>query len=298
MSFWGFLQALAGNERLDTLWPGGSNYIGAQLVMMTPLAVAKVMDSRAKGRLIFFACVISIVICTFATQSRGAFLGLSAAIAVFILSAKYRIRMFVVIGLMVLIAYPWVLEPYYKRISTVFESSSTLKQDPAVEARLILWKMAVRMWQDHPIAGIGLDNFSDVRLKYRPIFDHLIGQEEAREIVFTTEQRFPHGMYTGMLAETGTVGMVLLAILFLRNALMRFPTSRGDRDGPDISLLARGAQAGLIGFAVAATFGDYQYLETLYFQLFFVEAIKGCVQARAFVAAAEPAKPVLALNPA
>src|SRR5262249_31406731 len=141
-------------------------------------------------------------------------------------------------------------------------------------------------------------NFSDVRLQYRPIFDRTIEQEEAREIVFTSERRFPHGMYTGMMAETGLVGMVLLAILFLRNVFLRFPTTKGNSNGPDISLLARGAQAGLIGFAVAATFGDYQYLEMLYLQMFFVEAIRGCVEARAFVAATEPAKPVLALNPA
>src|SRR3990172_5331431 len=30
LALWGFQQSLLGNERLDTLWPGGSNYIASQ----------------------------------------------------------------------------------------------------------------------------------------------------------------------------------------------------------------------------------------------------------------------------
>jgi len=40
-------------------------------------------------------------------------------------------------------------------------------------------------------------------------------------------------------------------------------------------LQVKAAQAGLIGFAVAAFFGDFQYIEMLYLQSFFVGAVRG-----------------------
>ena len=59
LSFWGFVQGLGGNPRLDTLWPGGSDVIAAQLAMIAPLAFAKVLDEAEslRYRLAFFLCI-------------------------------------------------------------------------------------------------------------------------------------------------------------------------------------------------------------------------------------------------
>src|ERR1041384_1336968 len=276
VSFWGFLQALAGNQRLDDLWPGGSNYVGAQLALMTPLAIAKAMDKnvRLNVKLLFLACAVSMVLCIFATESRGAFLGLSAALFTFVLFTRYRARAIIVMAFIALLSYPWILQPSVERLSTIF--SSAKYEDPTIEGRVFLWKLAIEMWQDNPIAGIGLDNFSDYRKNYEGRLDRLIQSDETREIVFGGRARYPHGMYTGVLAETGIVGLALLLIVLFRNLWLPFPKYFvRDPAYSSLYLQARAAQAGLLGLAIAAIFGDFQYLEMFYLQMFFIGAVRG-----------------------
>ncbi len=282
LSFWGFLQGMAGNPRLDDLWPGGSNYIGAQLALMTPVALSKSLDKDIsfRARSVFIACALSMVLCILATQSRGAFLGLSIGCLGFLLTTRYRVRALVVIAFVVIVSLPWALQP----------SRSEVRQDSSVEARLVLWKIALLMWKDHFIAGVGLNNFSPLRRNYQSKFEDVIQSVETKEIVFDSEERYPHGLYTGMLAETGTVGMVLFLMMLLHNIWVSFPRQFARRESTrGLYLLLRGVQAGLLGFAVSAIFGDYQYIEMLYFQLFLVGAIRDSISALATVDVTETA---------
>jgi hypothetical protein len=62
----------------------------------------------------------------------------------------------------------------------------------------------------------------------------------------------------------------------MRNILCRFPASFTRLENqPSFYLQVKGAQAGLMGFAVSAFFGDFQYIEMLYLQAFFVGAVRG-----------------------
>ncbi len=270
LSFWGFLQALAGNERLDTLWPGGSNYIGAQLALMTPLAMAKAMDSRSqfKTKMVFLGCAVTMVLCMLATQSRGAFLGLCVGMIAFLMSVRYRIRALAIAALMAILAYPWVLQSSYERLGTIFVTPE--QRDVSAESRPVLWKIAFRIWEDYPIAGIGLDNFSLVKDRYATRVSDIVKSDDMQYEIFRG-LRYPHGMYTGLLVETGLIGIGLFLLLLLRNIFIRLPKQSANESA---YLIARGVQAGLIGFAAAAVFGDFQYIEMFYFQMFFLGAVR------------------------
>jgi len=297
MSFWGYLQTLVGNERLDTLWPGGSNYIAAQLALMAPLAIAKVLDknSSVSARLVFLGCASSMVLGAFGTQSRGSLLGLGVGMFAFLINTKYRARALLAAALLAFLVYPWILERSYTRLATTFAPEE--ERDLSAESRFVLWKIGLRIWEDYPIAGVGLENFSPVKEKYADKVGDIVPTQEMYDLIFN-QQRYPHGVYTGMLAETGLVGVSLFLILLLRSLLVRFPRSFS-RAAPHMGLYlqAKGAQAGLLGFAIASFFYDIQYIEMLYFQLFFVGAIKVYSDSLA-VAATVPAKSPLVLSPA
>jgi O-antigen ligase len=117
--------------------------------------------------------------------------------------------------------------------------------------------------------GVGLENFSAVKEGYADKVHDMVTSDEMANLIFG-RQRYPHGMYTGLLAETGLVGTGLLLVLILRNMFCRTPRSLSNA----LYLQMKGAKAGLIGFAVAAVFGDFQYIEILYVQLFFVGAVR------------------------
>jgi probable O-glycosylation ligase (exosortase A-associated) len=266
---WGFLQGLAGNSRLDSLWPGGSNYIAAQLALVAPLALAKALDQTVplKYRVLLLACFASIILCCMYTDSRGGFLGLIAGLIVFLPRVTKRMKALVlslVVGAVVL---AWMPRNYSDRISSIFAEQD--ERDESAASRDVLWQIAWRIWQDHPIAGVGLENFSPVKESYADKVDDIVMSEEMYSIIFN-RQRAPHGLYPGMMAEVGIVGTAIFLALLLRNILCRLPGSSAH----PLYLQVRAAQAGLIGLAIAAAFGDFQYLEMLYLQLFFIGAVR------------------------
>jgi len=278
LSLWGFEQSLNGNMRLDTLWPGGSNYIASQLALIAPFAIAKAADKNMRliYRVGFLTCAVFMVLCTFATQSRGALLGLILGMITFMFFVRYRIRAFAVLTLITVLVYPLVTETYVERIGTSFVSEE--ERDPSAESRFALWQLALRIWQDYPIAGVGLDNFPFMRSAYAAEFLDLVTSKEVYNLIFDEDlyrERAPHGVYTGMMAETGVVGAGLFILLLLRNIFVRFPKKFSDSPAnQSFYLQAKGAQAGLVGFAFAALFYDLQYIEMLYLQMFFIGAIK------------------------
>lgn len=278
LGLWGFEQSLRGNLRLDTLWPGGSNYIASQLALMAPLAMAKAADRnmRLTYRLGFITCAAFMVLCAFATQSRGAFLGLALGMFTFMFFVRYRVRAFAALMLIAVLVYPWVGVTSYDRIASAFAPSE--ERDVSAESRFALWQLGLRIWQDYPIAGVGLDNFSLMRSAYAGKVRDIVTSRQIYDLIFNEErykERQPHGVYTGMMAETGVIGAGLFILLLLRNIFVRFP--RKFIDSPpnqSLYLQAKGAQAGLVGFAFAALFYDLQYIEMLYLQMFFIGAIK------------------------
>jgi probable O-glycosylation ligase (exosortase A-associated) len=269
LAFWGILQGLAGNDRLDTLWPGGSNYIAAQLALVAPLALAKTFDEavKLKYRVLFLACFTAIILACMYTNSRGGFIGLIAGLIVFLTRVKTRMKVLVVSLLVGVLVLQWIPSNFSHRISSIFAEQD--ERDESANSRNVLWQIAWRIWQDHPITGVGLENFSPVKESYADKVGDIVTSEKMYHLIFN-QKRYPHGLYPGMMAEMGIVGTAIFLGLLLRNILCRLP---GISPHP-LYLQAKGAQAGLIGFAVAATFGDFQYIEILYLQLFFVGAVR------------------------
>jgi len=288
LSFWGVLQGLAGNPRLEDLWGvGTSNVLGALLVLMAPFILGNVLDASLsiRNRLLFLACAISVVLCCIYTDSRGAFLGLAVGMLFLTVQVKQRVKVLVTLALLALLSSPWLPESYFNRVSTIFAEES--QRDPSAEARLVLWKIAFRIWQDHPIAGVGLENYSDEKEKYAGKVTELGANDVIAGIVFNTH-RVPHSLYFCLLSEVGAVGLVLYLILYFRNAFGYVPPQSNGNSLPVLHFQIKGAQAGLVGFGVAALFGDFYYIEPLYFQLFWVGAARDLLWRRTTESTNEP----------
>ncbi len=274
LSVWGIQQGLRGNPRLDTLTVGGSNYLAAQLVLLVPLALAKACDTKLSrpARLGAWGCTIAMSLCIVYSNSRGGFVGAAFAVLWFLGWSKARLRIIVGIGLAGILMVPWIPQNYTTRLSSI--SADSDKEDLSARVRPVLWKIALRIWQDHPYLGVGPENFSPVKETYAFKVGDIVESQEEYDHIFG-QTRYTHGLYPGMLAETGIIGTGLFLILLLRNVACRLPRSFVNTAlHQDYVIQLRGAQAGLIGFAVAAFFGDFQYIELLYFQIFFVGAVR------------------------
>lgn len=274
LGFWGFLQGLAGNPRLDDLWPGGSSQISAALALVIPLVLARAMDpSLAKRlKLVLLGCAAAIVLCLMYTASRGGFLGLAGAAGTFFLLMRQRTKALIFSAAVAAAVLVWQPASYQERISTIFVP--TEQRDASAQSRVVLWTIALRIWQDHMIAGVGLDNFSPVKETYIDKVSDLVQDPIMYDIIFGKE-RMPHGVYTGMLAESGLVGLALFLCIVLRGLIFQVPPIFGaDGRFRNLHFQMRGAQAGLVGFLIASLFADLQYIEFFYVHLFFIGALR------------------------
>lgn len=284
LSFWGILQGLTGNARLEELWGvGGSNILGSLLVLMAPFIFANVLDTALpiRSRFIFLGCAIFVMLCTIYTDSRGAFLGLAIGMMMMLVQMKQRVQFLGALVLVAMLASPWLPEAYYGRVASIFAPADQL--DASAGARPFLWRIAFRIWQDHPIAGVGLGNFSAEKERYvGKVADMEMGEEIAG--VIFNQPRVPHSLYFSLLSEVGAVGLILYLVLFARNAFYRLPHAPDGVSLPPLYFQTKGAQAGLVGFAVAALFGDFYYIEPLYFQIFWAGAAYDVMRASHLVA--------------
>ncbi|TDC67831.1 O-antigen ligase domain-containing protein [Actinomadura sp. GC306] len=84
--------------------------------------------------------------------------------------------------------------------------------DRSVADRYHLWATAVRMWEDHPVAGVGPKNFAAYRDTYAGI-ELSSGSETADPVHGYIRQPLlsPHNEYLLFLSEQGVVGLAGLA---------------------------------------------------------------------------------------
>jgi hypothetical protein len=105
--------------------------------------------------------------------------------------------------------------------------------DNASSDREVYWGIAVRIWQDHPIAGIGADNWDLYYPRYKP----------AVSSSPLTNPDHPHNEYLNVLTSFGTFG--LLAYLWMWAALLwgAIRALRTERDPFYRGILTGGAGA-------------------------------------------------------
>lgn len=201
--------------RLKSIF-GSPNNVALYLGRVLPLLVAVALMGRATGRrrLAYGAALIPVAIALALTFSRGAlFLGLPAALLVlFILWQREASRP----------VWPWLAG----LVVLGAVALATALSVPALAARLDLrsatsvfrlnlWQASVNMFADHPLFGVGLDNFL-YAYRGRYIFDAAWQEPDLNH---------PHNVVLDFATRLGTLGLVAGGWLFwsLGRLLRRLP---------------------------------------------------------------------------
>jgi O-antigen ligase len=235
---------------------GDPNLMAAFIVPALVLAAAlrNGVDARAKSLLL--AAIVVLVAGLAATQSRGGLL--AAAVAFIAALLVMRGRRAAVLGagaLAVLVIGIWL-----STNPAVLERLQSAEQDRG-NGREDLWLVAWRMSADHPMTGVGLDNFTLHSGEYvrRP------GALRYVDLV-VDDPHVAHNTYLQMLAETGVVGLGLtlaLAAIAVSSALRA--ARRFERLGEHgLAVLARGVVAADAGLLTAAFFISAQATSTVW----------------------------------
>lgn len=224
---------------------GDPNYLAAGIVPAAILVAALATGTRRTW--VKWASVGALAVLTVgfgASESRGGLVAAVVAIVAGFMFFKHRRpHVLALVLLIVGVGAAWfsVNPAAWQRI-TSFDEGGT--------GRTELWDVAWRMWQDHPVTGVGLDNFS-VR---SPLYADQAGPLENANFIAEVPY-VAHNVYVQLLAETGLIGLLLFLLVALGSlraawlAAGRFDALRDSR----MAALSRGVLvAGLT--ALAASF--------------------------------------------
>ncbi|MFH1898658.1 MAG: O-antigen ligase family protein [Candidatus Desantisbacteria bacterium] len=165
--------------------------------------------------LIFFGLTLTAVILTI---SRNAFISI---FTIFIIILFFKNRRWFVCGITIFVVFLIIIlsfsNPVSSRLKTLTDNKSHNNS-----ARIEMWKIAIELFRDHPVAGIGKRNWEKVLTERK---------NNPQKWTFSSVidvLGHPHNIYLQLLAETGIIGLLLfiafwgniVQLLYLKNIQM------------------------------------------------------------------------------
>jgi O-antigen ligase len=207
---------------------GSPNVLGSFLVLIIPVALSQALAAPDRlARYYYLACLAPMTASLIFTYSRGAWLAMFCAFAVY--GLLYNWRLLFVLGLAAYAA-PKAVPGIASRVGYLMSPAYLLSSARA--GRVSRWNKAIEVWQNHPLTGEGFGRYG--------------GAVAARNI---PGSNYVDNFYLKTLAETGILGLAALALLLLSG--LRCALNAYSRlSDPSLRSLAGGIIAGLTGVLV------------------------------------------------
>ncbi len=256
-TYWGFAIAVMkdiadGTSDYRISGPlGAPNFFAQILLPLIPLALDRMKSERKV--LLKGAAAWALVVCTlslFFSYSRGGFLALLMMSIAFIILHPPKPKVILILLIIVIPLFNFVPPKYFDRMITIQDmlpgSGQKAMSDDAFRGRKSEMIVAMHMFLDHPIRGVGLGNYE------------IYYQNYSRKIYLDSrlEGRQAHSRYLEVLAETGLIGFVafclLLWMMFL--GLWRARKAVAGGEPKDLKNTISAVGIGMVGFLTASIF--------------------------------------------
>jgi O-antigen ligase len=230
---------------------GDPNFYAQILVVLVPLALDRLWHEhnrllRLLAGWALLACGLSIIF----TYSRGGFIATIVVAALMLIRRPPNLLALLVTAGLIITLLQFIPANYTQRLSTLLsfvpESDTSVSSEISLRGRQSENEVAWLMFTDHPILGVGLDNFK----VYYQEYSRRLGIDPR------AEARDPHNLYLQIAAQTGLVGLIafgtILWVMFrgLQSARMAFAVARL----PQFSSMTMAFGVGMIGYLIAALF--------------------------------------------
>jgi O-antigen ligase len=218
---------------------------------------------------------VAMLLPIFGSASREALVGLLAAGGWYVwqnLKAR-TVAYILIIGAIGIISLPFAAPHTYNRtvsamspetMGAIQDVVATAKWEPGlltdldpeqhnILIRFLYWKYSLRLAGESPLFGVGFGRWNDIDVQIERVGSHLVGLGMSGKRV--TEVHHAHNSYLHVLAETGLLGLALLAWLWLillrrvRRGIARHADSR------DVCAYLKACEAIVVFSLVAALFG-------------------------------------------
>ncbi len=199
------------------------NVTGVYAILISPLVILAFFSNRYRNRrIILIASAVIILASVVLIASRAALAGvvLGSVIILFFLNRKLFISITAVI--LLILAVHIVFNPFGPSIDVALRMEEGLSQHDQ------FWKLAVNMFTDNPILGIGPGNYPKEEFNYIPVMLNSFAGETMITIHNQTGENGSnnsHNFYLVMASDMGILGLIFaftLLITFFRMAYQTF----------------------------------------------------------------------------
>lgn len=271
MAFFLFQLSNAGSkaERLGVLYSWDANDVGVLMLVGLALSLLTFQTAGRVGKLISGVTLLAIGITIARTGSRGAFVGFIVVGIALLFMAKSisvgkRIGFVAVTALGVLLFAP---AGYWEQMATLTNPKDDYNYS-SEDGRKQVAQRGVAYMLSHPIAGLGINNFSKAECLDA-------SSAKVKEHVAGTGIRCtaPHNSYVQAGAELGIPGLVLwLMLIFgsIRGMLKLRKTlpaswARGTPEDRFLYLAPQYLAVAMVGFGISSAFVSFAWLDPVYF---------------------------------
>jgi O-antigen ligase len=240
------------------------NYFAAELVLAVIAGGFLIGATRSLHvRALVLTCVVVDLIAFILTQSRGGIVGMAVGMAVAIAVAgrsRGVVVALIAMAIALTVAYVAIAAPAGVRHRiTAFSSNQS-------SGRTGSWQIAWKVFEHHPVNGVGVGAFQVVQLGYVSTVNlQFVGQVLDQQLV-------AHNTYLEILSELGLVGMLFLGggVVLVFTAGRRSLRTSGD--APAEAYVLRGLLAGTAGLLGAFVFVSAEYEKSLWIAIALIAA--------------------------
>jgi hypothetical protein len=236
---------------------GEKNRYAQVLLVLLPLAVSRIRAERSRTlKLLAGACAALILSGVMLTFSRGAAVAIGVLLVAMVVLRMVAIRHVVLLAAALVALVLAVAPDYVSRVQTLAAAESATSQssdaDQAVRGRVTEGLAAFYVFRDHPVIGVGPDQF------FR---EYSTGYANELNLRFLETNRRSHNLYLEIAADTGLVGLTLfLAIVGTTMVqLWRVSAAWLRRRRRDLAQLAQGFLLALVAYLASGLFLQLSY---------------------------------------
>jgi O-antigen ligase len=239
-----------------------SNFFAAQLVAAMIIAGFMIAATRgASSRLLLIVMIITFAVAFVLTQSRGGLVALGVALLVSVVYAGRHRRHAIVIAL----AVAALGVSYYGFVATldVRERITDFSAEGSA-GRADEWSVALQMFEDHPVLGVGIGNYPVIEPRYASRDIDLLRPQ------YIIDNRLEaHNTYLQIVSEVGVVGFALFISIVFTSLFAAFRAVRVFEflGNTADEAVARGFVVATVGLLVAYTFLSALYEKQLWLLL-------------------------------
>lgn len=224
---------------------GIPNSLAALLLLLIPPLVAVVFSRRATAVIRILAGYLAVMMAVglIFTASRGAWLGLALAVAVWpLLAGRRSWAQRLGQAALALVAIAVVGGAIYLLVPKMQARFDTMVSESGEKTRPIMWRGALKLFQENPAWGSGAGSYNVAFEKHRP--EH-----------YQLDSQWAHNDYLNTLSDYGAVGFILFFGAVAVVIIMSVRQARGDGASAstgwlDEGRVNRGLALGLLAFGL------------------------------------------------